>query len=92
MTPDTRMSGARQALAGPALVSLLFGALTHLLWTSDARRAWRCVGTGLCLAAVAGVAVSRVVLNAHWVTDIAGGLTGGAAFLLLGLTRAGSCP
>ena len=59
-----------------------FGAIVYLLWTRDVPRAWRIAGTAACVLIVAGVAVSRIYLKFHWLTDVLGGLTGGAAYLL----------
>lgn len=67
---------------------VVFGVLIHLLWTSPVRPLGRVVGTALCVMVVCAVALSRVYLNLHWVTDVAGGLMGGTVFLLLGLAWA----
>lgn len=59
-----------------------FGALAYAL----GRAAWpptraRAVGVALCACAVVAVAVSRLLLHRHWLTDVAGGLSGGVAYL-----------
>ena len=59
-----------------------FGAIVYLLWTRDVPRPWRIAGTAACALIVAAVAVSRIYLKFHWLTDVLGGLTGGAAYLL----------
>jgi len=62
--------------------------LLYTLWALGAPRRW------LRLAAVAGivlsvsVGVSRIYLNAHWLGDVLGGLTGGLAFALAALLLA----
>ena len=35
---------------------------------------------------VLGIAYSRIYLNAHWFSDVLGGLSGGAAYLALGIS------
>jgi membrane-associated phospholipid phosphatase len=59
----------------------------YLLWTRGVRGlADR--GHGGLRADVAAVAVSRIYLKFHWLTDVLGGLTGGAAYLLTVLVAA----
>jgi undecaprenyl-diphosphatase len=65
-----------------------FGAIVYLLWTRDIPRPWRIVGTTLCVLIVIGIAVSRLYLKFHWLTDVLGGLTGGAAYVLMALILA----
>jgi undecaprenyl-diphosphatase len=67
---------------------VFFGAVIYLLWTRDVARGWRVAGTVACLLAVSGIALSRMYLRFHWLTDVLGGLTGGAAYLLIALTIA----
>ena len=59
-----------------------FGAVVYLLWTRDVSRSWRIVGTAACVVIVIGIALSRVYLKFHWLTDVLGGLAGGAAYVL----------
>ena len=61
---------------------IFFGAVIYVLWTSDVRRVWRWTGTVVACLLVAGIAGGRLYLKVHWVSDVAGGLTGGAAYLL----------
>jgi len=59
-----------------------FGLMTYLLTvstTAPSRRRLGCVG---CVAIVLAVGFSRLYLEAHWVSDLAGGLTLGLAYLL----------
>lgn len=65
-----------------------FGAVVYLLWTRDVARPWRIVGTAACLVVIVGVALSRVYLRFHWMTDVLGGVAGGAAYLLITLVLA----
>ena len=63
---------------------VFFGAVIFLLWTADLPRHWRWFGSGLAVV-VLGIAYSRIYLNAHWFSDVLGGLSGGAAYLALGI-------
>jgi undecaprenyl-diphosphatase len=62
---------------------VLFGGLIYLLWTVEMRRVWRWVGTAGLLLLILGVALSRLYLRSHWLSDVVGGLTGGVAYLLI---------
>jgi undecaprenyl-diphosphatase len=62
---------------------VLFGGLIYLLWTVEMRRVWRWVGTAGLLLLILGVALSRLYLRSHWLSDVFGGLTGGVAYLLI---------
>ena len=65
-----------------------FGGVVYLLWTRDVARPWRIMGTAACLLVIVGVALSRVYLRFHWVTDVLGGVAGGTAYLLITLILA----
>jgi membrane-associated phospholipid phosphatase len=41
------------------------------------------VGTAGLLLLILGVALSRLYLRSHWLSDVFGGLTGGVAYLLI---------
>ena len=62
---------------------VLFGGLIYLLWTVEMSRVWRWVGTAGLLLLILGVALSRLYLRSHWLSDVFGGLTGGVAYLLI---------
>jgi undecaprenyl-diphosphatase len=68
--------------------AVFFGAIIYLLWTRDVPRPWRVAGTLACAVLIAGIAASRMYLRFHWLTDVLGGLTGGAAYLLIALVIA----
>lgn len=61
---------------------VVFGALVYLVWIVKPRPAWRGVALGMGVLAVVGVAWSRIQLDAHWLSDVAGGLTGALAYVL----------
>jgi len=67
---------------------VFFGGVIYLLWTMEMRPVWRWTGTVVLVLLILGVAVSRLYLRAHWLSDVAGGLTGGAAYLLIFLLAA----
>ena len=62
---------------------VFFGGLIYLLWTVEMSRVWRWVGTAGLLLLIVGVAVSRLYLRSHWLSDVLGGVTGGVAYLLI---------
>jgi membrane-associated phospholipid phosphatase len=62
---------------------VLFGGVIYLLWTVEMSRVWRWVGTAGLLLLILGVALSRLYLRSHWLSDVFGGLTGGVAYLLI---------
>ncbi|HKQ67619.1 MAG TPA: phosphatase PAP2 family protein [Methylomirabilota bacterium] len=67
---------------------VFFGAVIYALWTIEMRPIWRWTGTVAMLLLIAGVAVSRLYLRSHWLSDVLGGLTGGGAYLLFFLLTA----
>jgi undecaprenyl-diphosphatase len=62
---------------------VFFGGVIYLLWTVEMNRVWRWVGTAGLLLLILGVALSRLYLRSHWLSDVFGGLTGGVAYLLI---------
>jgi undecaprenyl-diphosphatase len=65
---------------------VFFGLMVWLVVTaSRRRRRWRLLASTLCVATVASVAFSRLYLDRHWLSDLAGGLTIGLAYLLLAI-------
>ena len=67
---------------------VFFGGVIYALWTIEMRPLWRWVGTIGMLLLIVGVAVSRLYLRSHWLSDVVGGVTGGAAYLLFFLMAA----
>ena len=65
---------------------VFFGLMVWLVVTaSRRRRRWRLLASVLCVITVAIVAFSRLYLDRHWLSDLAGGLTIGLAYLLLAI-------
>jgi membrane-associated phospholipid phosphatase len=65
---------------------VFFGLMVWLVATaSGRRRRWRVLASALCALTVAIVAFSRLYLDRHWLSDLAGGLTIGLAYLLLAI-------
>lgn len=65
---------------------VFFGLMIYLIATaSKRRRRWRILACLVCAATVVVVAVSRLYLDVHWLSDVAGGLAVGTAYLLLGI-------
>lgn len=62
---------------------VFFGGVIYLLWTVEMSRVWRWVGTAGLLLLILGVALSRLYLRSHWLSDVFGGVTGGVAYLLI---------
>ena len=63
-------------------IVMFFGLLIYVLWAFELPKAARWAVVALGIVATIGVATSRVYLGAHWFTDVAGGFTGGLAFVL----------
>jgi undecaprenyl-diphosphatase len=65
---------------------VFFGLMIYLIaMASSRRRRWRVLACLVAAAPVVIVAFSRLYLDKHWVSDLVGGLTIGAAYLLLAI-------
>jgi membrane-associated phospholipid phosphatase len=64
---------------------VLFGLMGYVLCTSRTRRRWQHLGILGCAATVITVAFSRLYLEAHWFSDVAGGFLIGLAYLLVSI-------
>jgi membrane-associated phospholipid phosphatase len=62
---------------------VFFGLLTYLGERSGGSRPRRCLTAVMCAVPVVVVAYSRLYLDEHWLSDLAGGFTVGLAYLLL---------
>jgi undecaprenyl-diphosphatase len=59
--------------------------LLYTLWALEAPARWRRLTLSAAVPLLAAVGISRLYLNAHWLGDVLGGLTGGLAFALAAL-------
>ena len=65
---------------------VFFGLMIYLIaMASRQRRRWRVLASLVAALPVVVVAFSRLYLDKHWLSDLAGGLTIGAAYLLLAI-------
>ena len=65
---------------------VFFGLMVYLVaMASSRRRRWRVLACLIATVPVVVVAFSRLYLDKHWLSDLAGGLTIGAAYLLLAI-------
>jgi len=62
---------------------VFFGVIAYLLCTARAGWGWRRVAAGVAGVTVLIVAFSRLYLDVHWLSDVAGGFVLGLAYLLL---------
>ena len=54
----------------------------YLLWSFGARRRWQWAARAGGVLFVAAVGYSRILVDAHWLSDVVGGLVAGMAFAL----------
>ena len=54
--------------------------LVYLLWAFEAPRRWQRAAQVIGIAFVTAVGYSRIFVNAHWLSDVVGGLLAGIAF------------
>ncbi|MEX2220217.1 MAG: phosphatase PAP2 family protein [Candidatus Rokuibacteriota bacterium] len=67
-------------------LAVFFGVMAFLLVTLANRpRRWRVLACFTCGVAVGLVAVSRIYLDVHWLSDVVGGFTLGTAYLLIAI-------
>jgi membrane-associated phospholipid phosphatase len=72
-------------------LAVFFGIMAFLLVTlSDQHRRWRLSACLACGVAVGLVAVSRIYLDVHWLSDVIGGFALGTAYLLIAIGTAGT--
>jgi membrane-associated phospholipid phosphatase len=55
----------------------------YLLWSFETPRRWQRTARAAGIAFVTLVGYSRIYVNAHWLSDVVGGLLAGVAFALL---------
>lgn len=61
---------------------VFFGALLYVTWATTRRPVWRGLSLVGGIAMVLGIGYTRLYLDAHWFTDVVGGVLAGAAYLL----------
>jgi undecaprenyl-diphosphatase len=61
---------------------VLLGLACYLIGRSGTSRRWRRASGGICGLTVVTVAASRLYLDFHWLSDVAGGFAIGLAYLL----------
>jgi membrane-associated phospholipid phosphatase len=71
---------------------VLCGYLAYVVSTTSTRRRWRALSVGAGVGVVGTVGYSRMYLDAHWLSDVLGGLTAGLAYLLLAIWAVGVGP
>ena len=70
------------------LATVLYGFIIYLVWRRLRNDAARIGATMLLTFVIIGVGLSRIMLRVHWVSDVAGGLTVGVAWLVCSLVIA----
>jgi membrane-associated phospholipid phosphatase len=65
------------------IVVVLLGLACHLAAVAGVSRRWRRLAGTTSLAVVVAVAVSRLYLDVHWLSDVMGGFAIGLAYLLV---------
>ena len=61
---------------------MLCGYLAYVACLACPRRRWQGLAVGAGVGIVGTVGYSRMYLDAHWLSDVVGGLTAGLAYLL----------
>jgi len=63
--------------------TMVFGALAYLATRVLTRWRWKSAAIALACALVCSVALSRVYLGVHWISDIAAGITAGTTWVVV---------
>ena len=71
---------------------VLCGYLAYVVSLTSARRRWHTLSVGAGVGVVGTVAYSRMYLDAHWLSDVLGGLTAGLAYLLVAIWAIDAAP
>jgi undecaprenyl-diphosphatase len=69
---------------------VVFGLVLYLLWSARHGGAVACLAVAVGVIVVAGIGVSRIYLNAHWLSDVLGAAAAGLTFLIFSILRLGS--
>jgi undecaprenyl-diphosphatase len=79
--PSLRAYGFPSGHVFGATVFVIVG--VYLLWALDVARPWRRFAALAGAVFVTAVGYSRIFVNAHWLSDVVGGLVAGVAFGVL---------
>ena len=60
---------------------VVYGFIIHLAWTQTRDRPFQIGLTAVLVVLILAIALSRIVLNMHWLSDVLGGLTFGLVWL-----------
>ncbi|HEX7190387.1 MAG TPA: phosphatase PAP2 family protein [Thermoanaerobaculia bacterium] len=63
--------------------TVVFGALAYIAFRSFKRWRWKAASIALATTLVIGVALSRVYLGVHWISDVGAGITGGLLWITM---------
>ncbi|HEX3109166.1 MAG TPA: phosphatase PAP2 family protein [Thermoanaerobaculia bacterium] len=63
--------------------TVVFGALAYLVLRAPIRWRWKSAAIALASTLVIGVALSRVYLGVHWISDVGAGVTAGLLWLTM---------
>jgi undecaprenyl-diphosphatase len=63
--------------------TVVFGALAYLAFRALDRWRWKAAATAFAITLIAGVALSRVYLGVHWISDVGAGVTAGLLWITM---------
>ena len=63
--------------------TVVFGALAYIAFRFFTRWRWKAASIALATTLVIGVALSRVYLGVHWISDVGAGITGGLLWITM---------
>lgn len=76
--------------SGHVMVSIVFfGLVVYLLWQARGGDAVAWLAAAVGVVAICAIGVSRIYLNAHWLSDVLGAIASGLAFLIFSVLRLG---
>ena len=63
--------------------TVVFGALAYLVLRANVRWRWKAAALALATTLIIGVALSRVYLGVHWISDVGAGITAGLLWVTM---------